>query len=172
MSLDSRGNWRSGLGHPTPAAAGPFAGGVGTTVYQKADQSVTSSVTAIDSTNLTANVEANAVYDFELWVPFSLAGTASGYKFSLDAPVTPTNLLFDLRLFDGVTPALVRELFRTSFGGISGALAVIGTHLLTIKGMIETSDAGHINLRFAQNTSDSSAITLKRGAFLKLARIS
>lgn len=158
------------LSHP-PSPTPPVSVGESVFAYKTEDQSVADSALAIPITDLSVDLEAGYIYHFQAWVPFALAGTASGYKFSIGAPGGFDNISYRERITDGVTPALIKEIHRTSIAGITGALAVIGTHFFELDGTIETGDAsGEFFLRMAQGTSDADAITVKRGAFFQITR--
>lgn len=171
MSLNSTRPRIVHLSHPAPTSLSPFPGGASVNIKQAADQAVTASTT-VASTDLTYNLQASAIYEFEAWVPFALAGTASGYKFTVAAPASPVNLVYEMRVLNGSTPGVTAESVKTAVGTVNGALAAAANHLLFVRGSIETDAGGALTIQFAQNTSDAGAITVKRGAFLKITRIS
>jgi hypothetical protein len=69
-----------------------------------------------------------------------------------------------------VATALVSAATLSAFGPmLAGALATIGTHILSVEGLIENGpNAGAITFQFAQNVSNASAITVKRGSSMVL----
>lgn len=136
------------------------------------DQSLTSQTSPQDATGISVAVDANKAYSFRLYAPFNLAGVVSGYKFQLVGPNSPTNYIATYKLFTSLG-ALLGEATQTSLSTlISGALATIGDHLIEINGLLENGvNSGTLKLQFAQNTSDGSAIVLKRGSFIELQEI-
>jgi hypothetical protein len=135
-----------------------------------ADQSITSSTTFADATGLTANLDPNKSYRFELNIVFNLVSIVSGYKFQLVGPASPPNVISVSKVFNGVLGTLLSATTQTSLSSsIAGALATAGLHVFTLEGLIENgANAGTLKLQFAQNTSDANAITLKRGSYLLL----
>ena len=134
---------------------------------QAADQAVTSSTTLVDSDNLKVNVAANKKYYYRVFAPFALAGVVSGYKFQLTLPSGIAHVIQDDQVLNGITSTVVLVRVDVTVTIISGALASSGDHVLLIEGSFENGvNAGDVKLQFAQNTSDGSAITLKKGAVL------
>lgn len=134
---------------------------------QAADQSVTSSTTLVDSDNLKVSVAANKKYYYRVFAPFALDGVVSGYKFQLTLPSGIAHIIQDDQVLNGITSTIVLIRIDITVTIISGALASSGDHVLLIEGSFENGvNAGDVKLQFAQNTSDGSAITLKKGAVL------
>jgi hypothetical protein len=138
-----------------------------------ADQAITSSTTFADATGVTIALEANKVYRFLVHVPFNLAGIISGYKFQLLGPTSPTNYIASTKLLNTVAGTLLGATVQTALGtAVNGGLATSGNHVFEVSGVIENgANAGSLKLQFAQNVSDGSAITIKRGAFIQVFEI-
>ena len=137
-------------------------------IRKVADQSITSSTTLTNDTELFAPVEANKNYHFRASVPFNLAGVVSGYKFTFASPSGHTNFVCTPLIYNGGTSTLLTVAPITTPGtAVAGALATSGDHYAAWEGVLENgASAGNINFQFAQNTSNGSAITVKRGAIL------
>lgn len=141
------------------------------TSRQTADQSVTSSTTLVDVTGLSLPLAASRKYKVEMFVPFSLAGIVSGYKFQCGVPSGAAQCLH-YQVMNGVTGALVQVKVETSIITLSGALATSGTHILLIDGVVvNNTTADDFKLQFAQNISDAGAITVLENAALMIKAI-
>jgi hypothetical protein len=127
-----------------------------------ADQPITSSATLATITGFSAPMVANQAYGFDAHIYFNLAGIISGVKFGLSTP-SPTNSNYAIEVVNGTGLSLV------AFGlaaQVASALATTGLHLARFAGVIENgANAGNLAIQFAQNTSDGSAITAKRGSY-------
>lgn len=134
--------------------------------FSAADQSVTSSTTLVTATGLSQPVEASRGYGFQAVIMFNLAGVVSGMKFSVSTPASPTNLAYLIEILNG-TGLSVAALGLSA--PVAGALATTGLHIARFFGTLENgSNAGNLLLQFAQNTSDASAITVKRGSWFRV----
>lgn len=135
-------------------------------IHKTLDQTISSSDVLTNDTRLVLPVLANNNYIFQFWIPFALAGIASGYKFALTGPTSPINVSYDFKITDGVNSTVINAV-KTSFAStIAGVLAIIGTHAILVNGVLENgANSGNITFQFAQNISDVGTITVKRGAF-------
>lgn len=138
-----------------------------------ADQAVTSSTTLVDSA-LTFRLAAGASYEFDFQGIFTLAGTASGYKFQLTAPTSPTAFIAFGYVGNGAGNSNVEIQVDTAASTLmNGSLANAATHVMHYRGVITNGTTeGNITLQIAQQVSDASALTLKRGSRLRMTRIS
>jgi hypothetical protein len=136
--------------------------------YSTANQALTSQATPQNSTNLVATVAANKAYYVRATLPFALAGIASGYKFAVTGPASPSVVRLTGVVNNGVTIAVAGIATVTALGTVTGgALAAIGDHYAEIEGtFVNGSTAGTLQVQFSQNVSDSSAVTLYKGASL------
>lgn len=135
---------------------------------------ITSNTTLASDSVLTVPIAANAVVYVEAFIPFSLAGVLSGYKFGIGLPASPTNVLLVGEVTNAVTGALALSSLVSAAGLITGgALATSGSHFAKITGTVENgANAGSIAVQAAQNTSDGSALTILRGAFIRVTPLS
>lgn len=131
--------------------------------FLAADQAITSSTTLATITGFSFTMEANRTYGFHANVQFNLGGIVSGVKFGVSTPASPTNALYTIEVLNG-TGLSVAAVGLSA--GVAGALATTGLHTARLHGVIENgSTAGSLAMQFAQNTSDGSAITAKRGSW-------
>jgi len=108
-------------------------------------------------------MEANRAYGFHANVQFNLAGIISGQKFGVSTPASPANALYTIEVLNGTGLSIVALGLSA---GVAGALATTGLHAARLHGVIENgANAGNLAMQFAQNTSDGSAITAKRGSW-------
>lgn len=136
------------------------------TLEKDADQSVSSSTTLANDTHLTLPVAAGRRYKFFGCLRFNLAGIISGYKFGWSTPASPTEMYYDMRIINGATGAFVLGAISAT---IAGALATSGDHGLMIGGHLSNgANAGNLVFQFAQNASDSGAITVKQNSWLSI----
>lgn len=137
--------------------------GTRTFLQQAANQAVTASTTTV-ATELTTPIAANQNLHIRYSVPFTLAGTASGIKFLVNAPATPTTYVSDAIIFaDDATLGLVSVITAEAAQGVT--LANAGNHTAIIDVTVEAgATAGDVVLEFAQNVSDAGAVTILKGA--------
>lgn len=130
-----------------------------------ADQSIVSSTTLVNVTDFVQAVAANSIWGFQAIIQFNLAGVLSGFKFGLSTPTSPTNGFYTIEVLNGTGLSIVALGLSAT---VSGALATTGLHVCRVSGMIENgSTAGNIAVQIAQNVSDGSAITVKRGSWMR-----
>lgn len=136
--------------------------GTRTFLQQSANQAVTASVTTV-ATELTTPIAAGQKLHIRYSVPFTLAGTASGIKFLLNAPAAPTTYVSDVIIFaDDATLGLVSVITTEAAQGVT--LANAGNHTAIIDVTVQAATAGDVVLEFAQNVSDAGAVTILKGA--------
>lgn len=137
-------------------------------VTKAADQSLDTSITPTAITSFSLDLLAGKTYKFRAYVPFSLAGVASGYRFQVTGPATPTIITYSMKAYNGVNGTLALMAVKTALSSeLTGALAAIGTHCLEVDGTIKTDGAGSLGIEFAQNVSDAGAIVVLKGAYLE-----
>jgi len=111
-------------------------------------------------------MEANRAYGFDCNVQFNLAGIVSGQKFGVLTPASPTNALYTIEVLNGTGFSIVAIGLSAA---VASALATTGLHAARLHGVIENgANAGNLAIQFAQNTSDGSAITAKRGSWFRV----
>lgn len=144
--------------------------GVRTFARQTASLPVTSSTTLVN-TDLTFNLAANAKVHVTYYVPVTLAGTASGLKFLVDAPASVVDYNSSCVVFaDDATLALVSVITSEAAQGVT--LANAGNHIVQIDfDLFNGATAGTVTLQFAQNVSDAGAATVLKGAYAEIVKL-
>lgn len=147
-----------------PESTGP---GLRKYIAQDVADTVTASTTFV-STDLSFTAAANSKYHVRYVVPITLVGTASGIKFQVNAPASPSNYSSALTLFaDDNSVGLVSVISAEAAQGVT--LANAGNHWALIEfDLINGSTAGTVALEFAQNVSDAGAAIVQRGAFAEV----
>lgn len=141
--------------------------------YNTADQSVTSSTTLVDITNLSFAAAASKNYIFRATL-FITCGASGGIKLSANGPSAPTKVRVS---GDGIIPtsgAAVQVNTITSYGGIMAAAS--GASLLVavvdIHGKLENgANAGTFILQFAQSASSVTATTIDKYSFIEYSEV-
>jgi len=143
--------------------------GIRTINVLAANQSVNTSTALVAATGLTFPLAAGKAAKFRFWVPFTLAGTASGAKFQVVPPTSPTLYLMSWWLYSGAsTGSLAGFADQTTSAAFSNALASAANHLMVAEAYIIANTAGNVVLQFAQLVSDAANITLLQGATMDI----
>lgn len=133
--------------------------------FVASDQAITSQTTLQTITGFSSPVEANRCYGFLAIIQFNLAGVVSGFKFGVSTPASPTNIIYNIEVLSSGLVIAGIGLSAT----VGAALVTTGLHLARISGVLENgANAGNLILQAAQNTSDGSALTIKRGSWKRL----
>jgi hypothetical protein len=141
--------------------------GVRQIITKDADQAITASTVLLAATNFSIPLAAGKSCKVKGWIPFALAGTASGAKFQLVPPTTPTYYLLSWKLFSGAsTGTLAAFADQTTSAAFSNALASAANHLLEFDCFCTANTAGSLILQFAQLVSDAGAITVLKGSVI------
>lgn len=137
-----------------------------------ATQSVSLQTVVQDATELAVPVESNRRYTVRGFIPFTLAGALSGWKFKIPLPlgnlVQPT-MTVCIEVLDLVTGAgsVVAAGLSTGATTFAGALA-LGNHMCRVTGHLEMGDIDDVlKFQFSQNVSDAAAIAIRRGSYLE-----
>lgn len=133
--------------------------------HKTADQSVTSSTTLVDITDLIFPVEANRSYYFRGFATLVQAGSTANLKLQLNGPASPNEVHW-LASPQGITTQAA-----TSYTTLTYTVTT-GTYYLAFEGYVDNgANAGNLSLQFSQNTSSGNATTIKKGSkfFLKQA---
>ena len=118
--------------------------GTRTIVQQTANQAVTASTTTV-ATELTTPIAAGQKVHIRYSVPFTLAGTASGIKFLINAPGTPTTYISDVVIFaDDATLGLVSVITTEAAQGVTLANAGNHTAIIDVTVQAATADVGSL----------------------------
>ena len=129
-----------------------------------ANQASTSSTTLVTATGMSFALAAGKSAKCRFSFPLTLAGTASGAKFQIVPPTSPTLYLLAWKLFSGAsTGSLAAFADQTTSAAFSNALASAANHYLEADLFITAGVAGVVALQFAQLVSDSGAFTLLAG---------
>lgn len=137
--------------------------------FKTEDQPVTNSAVLVDAVDMLLTIPANARIKFKMFVPFSLAGAAGGYKFQTVLSAGAAALVWHYEIFQGAAAVLVNSQVQVASAAISGALAVAATHVMHCEGFIDNRAAAAditMKLQFAQNVADAAAITLLKGSVI------
>lgn len=122
--------------------------------------------TTYETTALSVNLEASTSYAFELYAPFNLAGTASGFKIGFVTPASITGIVWSRFLYTSLGTAVFGAV-QTTVNNYANALATAANHNFRAYGTIMNGvNAGAFAVQFAQNTADAAAATLLAGSTL------
>jgi hypothetical protein len=161
----------SGWAHLAPGAAGSFLqsqgagadlawGGAGSawqSSVKAADQSLTSSTTLTDVTDLSFPVEANKKYRFRATI--AVYAGAGGFIFSVNGPASPTRVDF------GIIGVPVSN---TSYGNSFTTATSAVNALPSMTGILENGpNAGAVSIQFRQNTANAAATTVKSSSWIE-----
>ena len=136
-----------------------------------ADQSVTSSVTMVNDTELFAPIVAVGTYQFECYLDYTGANAAGQLQWRWIVP-TGTTMRYQ-SIFQGTGGAAVVHL--TNIAGDTPNANSLGTGTLMAATMIGTIvagvNAGNMQLQWAQVASNATATTVRAQSCLILRRI-
>lgn len=138
--------------------------------FQAADQSVTSSTTMVDITDLNFAMAANTTYVFRAKL-FMTAGTSGGIRLGVNGPSSPTKVR-SFALLSTTSTAATTAQSGTLYTHvlIPVTAATLGTGLVEMFGKIENgANAGTCSLQFAQSVSNATATVVEKGSFLEYA---
>lgn len=143
-----------------------------TYVLKTSDQTKNSDETTADDTQLYFTMDADSTYQFSFRIYYETS-SAADMKFQLTGPASPdfielkeeqrrpNSSTFSTNAFDG---------YITSDETLPGG---DGAGILTLEGLIQNgSNSGDVKFRWAQNSSDASDTTVKKGStvsYLKVA---
>lgn len=142
------------------------------TNLKSADEAVTEDTTLSDDDTLKFGVQANKTYVFCAEI-FYATPTAADFKYDVNGPSSPTLVRIETQSRAPGAVAIVAS-GQTAFGfGPNSITETSGTTgWVGISGTIQNGDnAGTVSIRWAQNTSNASATTVRAGSFLKYAVI-
>lgn len=147
----------------------------GTSVFARktSDQSVTSSTTVVNDSELVCPVEAGSVYVVTGSI-IAEGATTGDMKHRWTAP---TGATFDWTSYgqgSGASAAIasVDQNARTLTGSTTHGLLGTGSPVaIRIQGLLVVSTAGSFQYQWAQNTSDATATTVHPGSFLLLTKV-
>jgi hypothetical protein len=138
---------------------------------QAADKALTAQ-TVLQTTDLVFNLAAGQKAHFRAWLPFTLAGTASGLKVEAVPSQTAQHIVTSYKVFNLVAAhiALDNGAVQTAPASVSGTLANAGNDLVEVEGDItgHATIPGTVGIQFAQLVSDAGAVTLLQGASIEV----
>jgi len=145
-----------------------------------AAQSISSSVTLTDSTELTAELSAGTYYEFDAVLRFrTFISGAQSIKWSINFPdcsalVEGIALSFDGSAGSGDPAATNESIYKNSIAGkLDTPDRLIGVDIsdnsvVIIKGhVLASSPGGTVTVQFAQNVSSGDAVQLNIGSFIR-----
>ena len=133
---------------------------------KSADESVTSSTTLQDDDDLQITLAANSDYEIEYMVFVQSASATPDFKYQWTEPdgvyrgVATTTAVTSVSIFDESTAASTLSLDANAIEFMKGTI------------VIETAGAGGtFKLEWAQDTSDATATTVKKGSWMKATKL-
>lgn len=154
----------SGGASADPAFSSSFIG-MSVAVYKSGDETVTSSATLQNDDELTFTIAANEVWKGSIILPIT-ANASGGFKLDMTAPSGATG---NMRGMQGANPfGFVSTTIGTGFGNT----AAFTNHVVYILNFTisNSSNAGSVTLRWAQNASFGTGTVVQAGAFLHAIR--
>ena len=137
-------------------------------------QTVTNSVTFVDSTYLFLTVEANARYIFDCMVIYS--GTAAGdlaWQFTFPAAATMRKALWASAVAAATADAtIVHSADDVGTGGQAGIIAATQMCMRPAGQLVTGANAGTLKFRFAQVVAaPATTATVEAGSWLRLTKV-
>jgi hypothetical protein len=148
------------------AWATPSAGATIKSVRKSSNQSVTSSTTLVDDSQLLFAVEANATYLFNIFLWVYAADGTPDIKLTVTGP-SGSSIAFSPSTYyatgDGTT-----ALGTVATGGVTFGAFVDANerNQLYFGSILNGGTAGNLQFRWAQNTSSGTATTVKAGSYI------
>lgn len=129
-----------------------------------ADVTQTSTTALANVAGLTVNVAAGRTYSFEADLSWTDAA-AGGIQAAIAGTATATNIIYDGWVIDSGANGIKGNAQATALGTAVANTTTTGTagHL-TISGTITVNAAGTLTVQSAQNTSNATSTTIKRGS--------
>lgn len=149
-------------------------------IYKSADESRNTTTTPANDSTLLWAVEANDVWHFQLWLYYTGANTTMDLKVAWSVPASATMAWGSFRdttssmasLAPVITTATPETLWTES-GTLSYGTSAGGNHIAVLSGLVFIAGtAGNVNFQWSQVTSNGSNLTVKKGSFLFITKIS
>lgn len=141
------------------------------------DTTKTSSTALGDATGLSVALEASSTYIIDGYLAYT-AGATGDLKVALSAPSGATGSwgLYGLVTSSTASVGDISAVRVDAFGDANTATAggsdsFSGALLCVPRGYITTTDAGTLQLRFAQNTSSGTSTVIEAGSWLRLLKV-
>lgn len=151
----------------------PLGGGTGTTLVaiKTAGESVANNTIQNDD-HLFLSLQASTTYAFQLVVQY---GTTSTADFKFDFDFSGTNSAYRewaMYTTTSLGSAMATATPHTTLGADTAILhGSTGENALMVNGSIAVVNAGTLRFRWAQNTTDATATTIRLGGVLRAWRI-
>ena len=131
-------------------------------IVKTSDESLTSDDTLQNDDDLLLAIGANETWTFK-FVLFITTGASGDFKFAVTFPTSPTAVIYGPLASLNLTPSLE----WTQTGGTAiGMTGSVTTETIVISGSIANgSNAGTIQLQWAQNTSNGTATVVETGSY-------
>ena len=126
--------------------------------------------TIADVTGLSFAVTAEQTYWFEFVIPYNSAATATGSRWSINGPGSPTRLSYRSEYTLTATTTTVNSAGAYDTPAAANASSLATGNVAKIWGIITPSSNGSVTARFASEIS-SSAITALAGATIRWMRV-
>lgn len=175
-SLDSSGALDTAFSRIAPAVAALGSGASGNTSgflqwggELRCTADVTNTTTTLaTATGLSVALTAGRTYSFTIELQFTDAA-AGGIQCALVATggLTATNIIYSGYTIDSAANGVKGNTQATALGTVVASTVTTGTAgVVRITGTITVNVAGTLNVQFAQNTSNATATTIKRGSYM------
>lgn len=149
-------------------------------IRKTAAETVTSSTALQDDDHLLIPIAANETWAFEMVLFYGSAGSAGDFKIAFTVPASATGAWGATGPVIGLTSVDTASMWSRSYASFGDSNTISfgtapGTFDLTaiVKGLcVNSSTAGNITLRWAQNTSDGSGCTIRVNSYALAHRLS
>jgi len=158
----------------TPLEASSTAPGIPSATVLTADVTNNNGTanTIANITGLSAAVQYSQFYHFRAVIPYTSAATATGARFSITGPASPTYLAYRSSYpLTATTQTLNEGLTAYDTPSACNLNTLTTGNIAIVEGIIKPSASGTLQVRFASEISGS-AIVAKAGAALYLTRLS
>ena len=132
-----------------------------------ADVAVTSSTTLANVAGLSFAVASGNTYSFDVYLTCTDAA-AGGVKAAIAGTATATSIVYDGYVIE--SNAIKGQANATALGTAVASSTTTATSgiVIRIQGTITVNAGGTLTVQFAQNTSNGTASTVKRGSYMRL----
>lgn len=139
------------------------------TVVKKTDQSVTSSTTAVDDTDLLLTLAAGYNYNVRGRV-FVTGDAAADFKYFFSVTGTPDRFQWFEKFLNTASGTTTNRMITTPDTTAGNIIPLDARATLEFEGTIQASSLCSLLFKWAQNTSDASATKVIMGSYLEWSR--
>lgn len=136
--------------------------------YKSIDETVNNSATLQNDDELLVALEASVRYDIFLQLSQN-SGATPGFKFSF---TTPTGATWGSGWYSSGSSAANEQMGVTTTGAVGGITGAAANSILTFRSPLTTTNAGTLQLQWAQNTTNLSDTIVRSGGILVARRVS